>query len=526
MQAANRIKASAALSPANFAFACLLFAWFWSDYRAYWLDDAYITFRYSQHFAQGMGAVYNVGERVEGYTSFLWMLLCAAPLAVLSTGTALVTLKASSFAASLWILFRVWTFPGPAAQVRRHWVLILATQPVFILNSGDGMETPLFVVLMVECLLALQADPDRRGGVKVGLLVAGMSLTRPESLPLLVAIPALVLLADRRDATRAGQLKDWMRAFVLCGVGVVLLHELFRWGYYGDPLPNTYYAKATGSQLDRIASGARDVSQFLFENPWRAPVAIWVCIGLASFATLRLAQARDPRTTRWLGGLWLMIAFRLSFDLWSGSDAMGRHRFLAPLLVPLAILADEGARSLWKGPGRAVVVGLAVLCLYFNITGHSNHAWSIGEYRKGLERAHIELGTWLTEKYPAETVISVSDAGAIPFYSGMTTIDMWGLNDRTIAHMPGEYGMKDAMPDYVFGRDPDVIVLWNQVPFLEALPEGRDHRKARVVGGSQLDVMIAKHPQFGSDYRFAREFVFRKHGPEFPGYYLDVFEKK
>ena len=82
MQAANRIKASAALSPANFAFACLLFAWLWSDYRAYWLDDAYITFRYSQHFAQGMGAVYNIGERVEGYTSFLWMLLSAAPLAV------------------------------------------------------------------------------------------------------------------------------------------------------------------------------------------------------------------------------------------------------------------------------------------------------------------------------------------------------------------------------------------------------------------------------------------------------------
>ncbi|MCH7889159.1 MAG: hypothetical protein IIA00_07755 [Proteobacteria bacterium] len=39
-------------------------------------DDAYINFRYMRNLARGDGLVYNVGERVEGYVDFLWILLC------------------------------------------------------------------------------------------------------------------------------------------------------------------------------------------------------------------------------------------------------------------------------------------------------------------------------------------------------------------------------------------------------------------------------------------------------------------
>src|SRR5258706_13283263 len=34
-------------------------------------EDAYITFRYAQHWADGFGPVYNVGERSWGFTSAL-----------------------------------------------------------------------------------------------------------------------------------------------------------------------------------------------------------------------------------------------------------------------------------------------------------------------------------------------------------------------------------------------------------------------------------------------------------------------
>src|SRR5688572_12167490 len=48
----------------------------------HWLDDAYIFFRYAENWADGHGPVFNVGERVEGYSSILWTMILAAGAAL------------------------------------------------------------------------------------------------------------------------------------------------------------------------------------------------------------------------------------------------------------------------------------------------------------------------------------------------------------------------------------------------------------------------------------------------------------
>ncbi len=43
------------------------------------VDDAFISFRYAQHLAEGYGLVWNIGEApVEGYSNFLWVLMISA----------------------------------------------------------------------------------------------------------------------------------------------------------------------------------------------------------------------------------------------------------------------------------------------------------------------------------------------------------------------------------------------------------------------------------------------------------------
>src|SRR2546430_16914755 len=68
-------------------------------------DDAFITFVYSRNLARHGQLVFNLGERVEGYTNFLWAVLLAACLklgiaaevasrvlgAAFATGTLVVT---------------------------------------------------------------------------------------------------------------------------------------------------------------------------------------------------------------------------------------------------------------------------------------------------------------------------------------------------------------------------------------------------------------------------------------------------
>jgi hypothetical protein len=62
--------------------AAVLFA-LWRALALAWLsDDAFISFRYAAHLLRGDGLVYNVGERVEGYTNLLWTLLLAGAMAL------------------------------------------------------------------------------------------------------------------------------------------------------------------------------------------------------------------------------------------------------------------------------------------------------------------------------------------------------------------------------------------------------------------------------------------------------------
>src|SRR5262249_48514522 len=38
-------------------------------------DDIFVGLRYTDNLIQGKGFVYNEGERVEGYSNFLWLML-------------------------------------------------------------------------------------------------------------------------------------------------------------------------------------------------------------------------------------------------------------------------------------------------------------------------------------------------------------------------------------------------------------------------------------------------------------------
>src|SRR5438270_11352111 len=48
----------------------------------YSVDDPLITLRYASNLIHGHGAVFNVGERVEGYSSALHLLVAAGALLV------------------------------------------------------------------------------------------------------------------------------------------------------------------------------------------------------------------------------------------------------------------------------------------------------------------------------------------------------------------------------------------------------------------------------------------------------------
>ena len=225
----------------------LLLAWL-AETAWFLTDDAFISFRYARNLLEGNGLVFNPGERVEGYSNFLWVLELAALWGAFglrpehAAPWLSVAFTVGTLAAMIWWTARL---PAPRQRGPVAWMalgLVCASATFAVWTSGGGLETrqfTFFAVLAVACLAPGRAS---RGLLAVASLsLAAASLTRPEG-PLLAACCFAWYGAQRRLETGRWLGMEWAWLVAPCAA-VVAGHYLFRYGYYGEWLPNTYYAK-------------------------------------------------------------------------------------------------------------------------------------------------------------------------------------------------------------------------------------------------------------------------------------------
>ena len=416
-------------------------------------DDAFISFRYAEHLVGGHGLVYNLGERVEGYTNLSWTLFIAAGMALgidpVATVIAGGLLSLGGAVGATWALARRAAPAGTSAA----WVLLA---PLFLAIDGqqgleavEGLETLSFALLVAA---GVARALDERGGEGLwrhtgSSLIFGLALlTRPEA-PALVGSLHLGLLWASDD--RRGQLRASVAAAVPFAAVLVGL-TAWRLAYYGQPLPNTFYAKVGGLAVHRGLL-------YLVEHAARHPV-LWGGLALAL-----LPGGRG----RALAPLAVPVGLHLAWVVAVGGDFKPTARFIAPVLPLMAVLAGEGLR---RGAGllprragqvAAVAAVAAVLALALRVQLEmESHAAA----RRGDMEARRIVGEWLAGNTPADAVLAIHSAGVIPYYAQRRTIDMWGLTDPHIARAAAE-GFGDGMaghertdPAYVFSQDPDLYL--------------------------------------------------------------------
>ncbi len=140
------------------AAAALVFG-LWRALGAAWLaDDSFISFRYAEQLVGGHGLVYNLGERVEGYTNLLWTLLVAAALRLgIPPEMSATALGLACWLALVGILgWRSWRRDHHGSFFPLAAMLVLLMEDFQTWATG-GLETSLFTLLVVAGLLL--ADP-------------------------------------------------------------------------------------------------------------------------------------------------------------------------------------------------------------------------------------------------------------------------------------------------------------------------------------------------------------------------------
>ena len=245
----------------------------WMVALSWWLtDDAFISFRYARNLLEGHGLVFNPGERVEGYTNFLWTLEIAGIWGLFG-------IKPEHSAPWLSVIFTAGTLAAMLYQVvrmpsLRHrglvaWMslgLLCSSATFAVWTSAGGLETRQFAFLVVAAVVLLAVHRNSRLGLLSASFILGLaSLTRPEGMLIAGCCIGWFVLQSMADASRQDvrgadggrsvrvdtvvvqMLKrvDW-RGFACLALPFIVMasaHLLFRLLYYGELLPNTYHAK-------------------------------------------------------------------------------------------------------------------------------------------------------------------------------------------------------------------------------------------------------------------------------------------
>jgi len=406
-------------------------------------EDAAMLMRYAQHLAEGHGIVWNIGEApVDGATDFLFMVAAAALIKLgLTVGQAV---RGIGFASHLLTVLIVYW-----GNRRLHNANIpLSFLSGLYLAVGTGLSyvsayfgTPFFALAAAVTWtlgLILIREPNPRFWLVLAFALSGLvtGLIRPEGV-ILAALMLLAILIMRG-------LKNSISIIVTFGAVFLLLggaYFLWRWDYFGYPLPNPFYKKGgSGLHWDSYNNSLLNLLRLCL------PLGIPFILGFRSRAKQTLAY------------LIPILGFAMMFVLIS--DEMNYGARFQYALVPIALLSwiplagDVGRVgrdaffSLYRDPSKqnqlsAWEKGVYAAALVAVSAGVVYYSWFqncfLTSYQQTCARPYesdgrYEMGKLLAEYRGKGYVIATTEAGLIPYYSGWDAIDVWGLNDQFIAH--------------------------------------------------------------------------------------------
>ncbi len=561
----------------------------------YKVDDAFISFRYAKHLAWYGELAFNLGEPpVEGYTNLLWVLFMAFGLVFTVEPDLFSTLL--GFILLLGTLYLVFDLARLFFQQKNSTWLVLPALIVVSLSFvvywfQAGLETGLFTFLITLAVRIYIAERHSTRWAGLGIVLFFLVLCRPEGLFIgvfFLLFHGVVVILIRGE-------QPWNRADTLNILTFIIplgFYVVFKWVYFGELLPNTYYAKYVGTQVD-IRRGLLYTRDFFLNYPFF----------MAIFPALLIIQRKDPpiqlaKEVGILLGIWSLgivlvyLIFQLqhewlfdnrygtfmqqelaeqlkregkSLDYWLsnqvalfnigypilfafflvttlgvfvyrvfvkplssiylllfglpvalifliaylGGDNMNSYRFFVPLIPLMAVILIKVILVLFKAENKEVKTtnseshtkkgtrpsakmkqrsrqnmkttssnqkqrsGWLFLILLLILGVHLYQTFFTEQLVPQIYNHRIAyngkvVGTYLKEHYPSDTFIATNAAGALPYYSEMRTLDLLGLNDRTIARSMrdidyknvGGMGHEKGNEEYVLGLDPPPDLLF------------------------------------------------------------------
>lgn len=300
---------------------------------------------YSHNIAAGEGYVYNIGgERVEGSTSPAWTALVALSFLVSDEPyRLLLAISVLLTSVALYFPTRFAAELGGRIGGALTLLTVLACPTFFGWCSTTLMDTGLWAAALSSAIYSAVSTQAKFTPLIPCLILL---VTRPESWLLAPAILVTRAIRDGAEQPHRHAIKVLAVRLSLCAAWAVGLVGI-RIAYFGQPLPNTYYAKVGSDRLHAAIDGLKQAARFALDYP-----LIGACMALLLIPTtlavvrIRSRPLRESAGPLLTSTVTLMPMLGFVAVMASSRDHFVGHRIIQPFLpwmLPFAALAVQSS---------------------------------------------------------------------------------------------------------------------------------------------------------------------------------------
>ena len=448
---------------------------------------------YGKNLINGYGLNWaKYGQPVEGFTNTLWTFIMI-PFNLLPVNAAYKCLAIQVLGLAFHLLmilqvFKIFTLYNPKAHKIILTGLLVSTGFYYPLIYWGllGMETSIqsfFIMYAIKLYVQIRLLHDKRSIQVSSLLIKlftvfSFSFFLRYDMALMILVIGFFLLE---------YFKPHVRTFIK-GIIIILLPNLgyfiFRYLYFGDVLPNTWYLKMSG--IDVWVRIQRGWGSFLFDTsamiPWMILLTGWIMYTRKKVVTVCSLVAL----------VYILYSIYIGGDAWDFSLIKG-NRFVA-VIMPLVLFLCLGMvnsfinkLSVQKNIGSIVsvlVIVLLFLCVNnLNPLKTASYDWKKvfltgTQMQVAYHKIKLEQTLDLNNITAPTDKVAVIWAGIPAFFGDFQLVDILGYNDRELAHQPVSGEIKDPEEyrpghmkfndEYTFGTlGPDYVMeLWKTDEFI------------------------------------------------------------
>ncbi|MDP8228925.1 MAG: hypothetical protein P9M15_05680 [Candidatus Electryoneaceae bacterium] len=426
--------------------------------RQYIMDDAFISFRYSKNLIEGNGLVWNIGERVEGYSNFLWTMLVA--------GWMLIGVKPETSTLWMGMIFHlaglIMTYLMASRLLKsRDWgllvMILVGTNYTVSSMASSGLETPLQLLLFLLAghlfVLGVENGWTNRRTLMLSVVLNIAMLTRPDSV-ILVAAAVIGYYYTKKDR----HYTDFIRLAIPFAL-IFLPYLIWKTGYYGSLFPNSYHAKVRG--LSGVLYGLFYI--YLFSISYFLLPYFFMVIWRGK------SLYRDYPV---IGYLALFVSVWIIYVIGVGGDFMDFRFMIAVTPFIFIVILEVLKRYISDNRLRTALIIVLLLGTFHHTFAFKRIILGYGVEKVNELADHLvrpdqnwnAVGKRLNELFGGtDVVLGVGPAGAIPYYCNTTCIDLIGLTDAEIPKIAESFsvvpGHRIISPlDYLYHRGVNLVI--------------------------------------------------------------------